>query len=226
MEIDPTTLAESSCERIQSAYQLVDWLRFVGSSLQTKDIVRLAAVVERFHSRAMKDLFENLHPCDSLMWEGGDLKNSSKRLLQVYVTLLPLRSLHCVDCFYSLSFDWLFIQSSEADIADKQSRQIMLECLFLVPPPRVQIEHALCLVVHDIGSTMKRESLVCDLLLLVSSIMHRALGELSKEDGAHLKEYLLKSPPIHDLCLSGDLPDIVQEGNTLSLVPVLSLMSE
>lgn len=90
IEIDPNVLAESSSARIQCAYELVDWLRFVGSTLQPQDIVRLAAVVERFHPLAMKDLFENLHPADSLMWEGGDLKTASRQLLQVYVICLPL----------------------------------------------------------------------------------------------------------------------------------------
>lgn len=119
----------------------------------------------------------------------------------------------------------MFIQSSEADIADKQSRQIMLECLFLISPTRVQIERAICLVAHGIASTTERESLACDLLHFLSSIMHRALCELSKEDAARLKEYLLmKAPSIHDLCLPGGLPDIVQEGNTLSLVLAPSLI--
>lgn len=119
----------------------------------------------------------------------------------------------------------MFIQSCEAAIADKQSRQIMLECLFLIPPTRVQVERALCLVAHDISSTMERESLVCDLLLLLSSIMQRALCELSKEDGARLKEYLLmKAPSIHGLCLSGGLADVVQEGNTVTLFSALSLI--
>ncbi|KAG0699762.1 hypothetical protein DFH29DRAFT_990668 [Suillus ampliporus] len=167
-----------------TAYELVDWLRFVGPTLQPQDVVRLAAVVERFHSPALKDLFENLHPADSLMWDGGDLKTASRQLLQV------------------LSLDWMFIQSSEADIANKQCRGTMIGVL----------KRAVCLVAHDICSTMERESLVCDLLRLLSSIMHRALYELSKEDGVRLKEYvLMRAPSIHDLCLSGDLPDTVQE---------------
>jgi nucleolar pre-ribosomal-associated protein 1 len=101
----------------------------------------------------------------------------------------------------------------------------MLECLFFIPSTRVQIERALCLVAHDIGSTMERESLVGDLLLLLSSTMHRALRELSKEDCARLKEYLLiKAPSIHGLCLSVGLPDIVQEGNVFVLVGALLLI--
>ena len=86
MEIDHTVLAESSITRIQNAYELVDWLRFVEATLQPQDIVRLMVVVERFHPPAIKDLFENLHPADSLMWEGGNLKTGSRQLLQVYVT--------------------------------------------------------------------------------------------------------------------------------------------
>jgi nucleolar pre-ribosomal-associated protein 1 len=90
MEIDYIVLAESSTARIHNAYKLVDWLRFVEPTLQPQDIVRLVAVVERFHPPALKDLFENLHPADSLMWEGGDLKTASRQLLQVYVTCLSL----------------------------------------------------------------------------------------------------------------------------------------
>ncbi|KAG2124689.1 ribosome 60S biogenesis N-terminal-domain-containing protein [Suillus clintonianus] len=193
-KIEGVPLPESSSARIHNAYELVDWLRFVEPTLQPQDILRIVAVVERFHSPALKDLFENLHPADSLMWEGGDLKTALRQLLQV------------------LSFDWMFTQSSEADIANKQCREIMLECLFLRPPTRVQIEHAVCLVAHDICSTTERESILCDLLLLLSSIMHRAIRELSKEDVARLKEYvLLRAPSIHGLCMSEDLHDTVQE---------------
>ncbi|KAG1740308.1 ribosome 60S biogenesis N-terminal-domain-containing protein [Suillus lakei] len=193
-KIEGMPLPESSSARIHNAYELVDWLRFVEPTLQPQDIARLAAVVERFHSPALKDLFENLHPTDLLMWEGGDLKTASRQLLQV------------------LSFDWMFMQSSEADIANKQCRETILECLFLRPPTRVQIEHAVCLVAHDTCSIVERESLVCKLLLLLSSIMQRALRQLSKEDGPRLKEYvLLRVPSIHGLCMSGDLPDTVQE---------------
>jgi hypothetical protein len=39
---------------------------------------------------------------------------------------------------------WMFTQSSEADIAKKQSRETISECLFLRPPMQVQIEHAVC----------------------------------------------------------------------------------
>ena len=92
---------------------------------------------------------------------------------------------------------------------------MMLECLFLVPPTRVQVEHAVCLV---IDSTMEPESLVCNSLLLLSSIMHRVLCELSKEDGARLKEYLrMKAPSVHSLRLPGNLPYTVREVNTLML---------
>ncbi|KAG1732030.1 uncharacterized protein EDB91DRAFT_1058414 [Suillus paluster] len=193
-KIERVPLPESSSVRIHNAYELVDWLRFVGPTLQPQDIVRLAAVVERFYSPALKDLFENLHPADLLMWEGGDLKSASRQLLQV------------------LSFDWMFVQSSNADVANKQCRETMLECLFIRPPTRVQIERAVCLVAHDICLTMERESLVCDLLRLLFAIMHRALRELSKEDGVRLKEYvLMRAPSIRGLCLSGDLPDTVQE---------------
>ncbi|KAG1888586.1 ribosome 60S biogenesis N-terminal-domain-containing protein [Suillus subluteus] len=193
-KIEGVPLPESSSARIHNAYELVDWLRFVEHTLQPQDIVRLSAAVERFHPPALKDLFENLHPADSLMWEGGDLKTASKHLLQV------------------LSFDWMFMQSSEADIANKQCRETMLECLFLRPPTRIQIEHAVCLIAYDICSIMERESLVCDLLLLLSAIVRRALGELSKENGARLKEYvLLRAPSIHGMSMSGDLPDTVQE---------------
>ncbi|KAG1791586.1 ribosome 60S biogenesis N-terminal-domain-containing protein [Suillus plorans] len=193
-KIEGVLLPESSSARIHNAYELVDWLRFVNTTLQPQDIVRLSVVVERFHPPALKDLFENLHPTNSLMWEGGDLKTASRQLLQV------------------LSFDWMFTQSSEADMANQQCREIMLECLFLRSPTRVQIEHAVCIIAHDICSIMERESLVCDLLLLLSAIMQRALGELSKEDGARLKEFvLLRAPSIHGLSMSRDLPDAVQE---------------
>ncbi|KAG1894474.1 uncharacterized protein F5891DRAFT_1255164 [Suillus fuscotomentosus] len=169
---------ESSSACIHNAYELVDWLRFVDPKLQPQDI----------------DLFENLHPASSLMWEGGDLKTASRQLLQ------------------ALSFDWMFTQSSEADMVNQQCREIMLECLFLRSPTRVQIEHAVCIIAHDICSIMERESLVCDLLLLLSAIMQRALGELSKEDGARLKEFvLLRAPSIHGPSMSGDLSDTIQE---------------
>ncbi|KAG1766782.1 ribosome 60S biogenesis N-terminal-domain-containing protein, partial [Suillus occidentalis] len=194
MKIEGEPLPESSTARVHNAYKLVDWLRFAKFRLQPQDIVRLVAVVERFHPPALKDLFENLHPADSLMWEGGNLKTASRQLLQV------------------LSFDWMFTQCSEADIANKQCRETMLECLFLKPPTRVQIEHAVCLIAHDICSNMERESLVCNLLLLLSAIMQRALRELSKEDGTRLKEcILLRAPSIHGLSVSGDLPDTVRE---------------
>ncbi|KAG2153453.1 ribosome 60S biogenesis N-terminal-domain-containing protein [Suillus bovinus] len=193
-KIEGVPLPESSNARIHNAYELVDWLRFVEPTLQSQDIVRLAVVVERFHPPALKDLFENLHPANSLMWEGSDLKTSSEQHLQV------------------LSFDWMFTQSSEADIANKQCRDTMLGCLFLRSPTRVQIEDAVCIIGHDICSIMEQESLVCDLLLLLSAIMQRALGELSKEDGARLKEFvLLRVPSIHGLSMSVDLPDTVQE---------------
>jgi nucleolar pre-ribosomal-associated protein 1 len=91
MEIDCIFfLAESSSARIHNAYELVDWLRFVEHTLQPQDIARLAAVVERFHPPALKDLFENLHPADSLMWEGGGLKTASRQLLSVYVSCFPV----------------------------------------------------------------------------------------------------------------------------------------
>lgn len=83
-------LAESSTARVHNANKLIDWLRFAKFRLQPQDITRLVAVVERFHPPALKDLFENLHPADSLMWEGGNLKTASRQLLQVYVTCLPL----------------------------------------------------------------------------------------------------------------------------------------
>jgi nucleolar pre-ribosomal-associated protein 1 len=122
-----------------------------------------------------------------------------------------------LNALHRLSFDWMFVQSSDADIANKQCRETMLECLFLRPPTRVQIEHAVCLIAHNIYSIMERESLVCHLLLLLSAIMQRALRVLSKEDGARLKECaLLRAPSIHDLSMSGDLPYTVQEGNILS----------
>ncbi|KAG2045770.1 hypothetical protein BDR06DRAFT_1015311 [Suillus hirtellus] len=194
MEIDYIFLAESSSACIHNAYKLVDWLRFVDPKLQPQDIVRLSTVVERFHPPALKDLFENLHPASSLMWEGGDLKTASRQLLQ------------------ALSFDWMFTQSSEADMVNQQCREIMLECLFLRSPMQVQIEHAVCIIAHDICLIMERESLVCDLLLLLSAIMQRALGELSKEDGARLKEFvLLRAPSIHGPSMSGDLSDTIQE---------------
>ncbi|KAG2356040.1 ribosome 60S biogenesis N-terminal-domain-containing protein [Suillus spraguei] len=193
-KIEGVSLPESLSARIHNAYELVDWLRLVEPTLQPQDIVRLSTVVERFHPPALKDLFENLHPADSLMWEGGDLKTASRQLLQV------------------LSFDWMFTQSSEIDIADKRCRETMLECLFLRPPMRVQIERAVFLIAHDICSIMERESLVCDLLLFLSAIMQKALGQLSKEDGARLKEcVLMMAPSIHGLSMSGDLPDTVQK---------------
>lgn len=124
-----------------------------------------------------------------------------------------------LNTLHRLSFNWMFTQSSESDIANQQCREIMLECLFLRSPTRVQIEHAVCIIAHDICSIMERESLVCDLLLLLSVIMQRGLGELSKEDGARLKEFvLLRAPSIHGLSMSGDLPDVMQEGNVLNAI--------
>ncbi|KAG2062744.1 hypothetical protein BDR04DRAFT_1164705 [Suillus decipiens] len=193
-KIEGVPLPESLSARIHNAYELVDWLRLVEPTLQPQDIVRLSTVVERFHPPALKDLFENLHPADSMMWQGGDLKTASRQLLQV------------------LSFDWMFTQSSEAEITDKQCRETMLECLFLRPPTRVQIERAVFLIAHDICAIMDRESLVCNLLLFLSAIMQKALSQLSKEDGARLKEcVLMRAPSIHDLSMSGDLPDTLQE---------------
>jgi nucleolar pre-ribosomal-associated protein 1 len=72
---------------------------------------------------------------------------------------------------------------------------------------------------------MERESLVCNLLLLLSAIMQRALRELSKEDGTRLKEcILLRAPSIHGLSVSGDLPDTVREGTVLN-VTLLSFVN-
>ena len=52
-----------------AAYELVDWLRLIGSALPAEAVSRLAAVVIKLHRPAVKDLLESIKPSGNVVWE-------------------------------------------------------------------------------------------------------------------------------------------------------------
>jgi hypothetical protein len=52
-----------------AAYELVDWVRLVGSALPAGPVSRVAAVVIKLHRPAVKGLLESLKPSGNVVWE-------------------------------------------------------------------------------------------------------------------------------------------------------------
>jgi len=66
-------VAQSKAACVTSAFELVDWLRFVDVPLQTPQFVRLLSLVDRLHKPAVRDLFDNVHPAHALDFSDSDL---------------------------------------------------------------------------------------------------------------------------------------------------------
>jgi nucleolar pre-ribosomal-associated protein 1 len=63
-------LARSKAAGVISAFQIVDWFRLLDYSPSPDEFGRVAAVVERCHKPALKNLIECLHPGEGLLWDG------------------------------------------------------------------------------------------------------------------------------------------------------------
>jgi hypothetical protein len=80
-----------------------------------------------------------------------------------------------------------------------------------------QVKRAVCLLNHRLAASGEAASK--DVLLLLTSIVHRSQSTLSSTDVASLKEYIFRqSAPVMDLCLSSTLSNVVREGRFLSII--------
>ena len=68
--------------RVESAFELVDWLRLIDVPLTPGDIRRLAAVVGQRHKPALQEFCLNLHPAHGLFWEGLDIVSGWRPFLE------------------------------------------------------------------------------------------------------------------------------------------------
>ena len=74
-------LAENAGERRISAYELVDWVRFVNPVMSSEQLLRLSNAIFRFHPSAVRDLYLNVDPAREEFWEwlGGEPSGRQER---------------------------------------------------------------------------------------------------------------------------------------------------
>ncbi|KAH7907124.1 ribosome 60S biogenesis N-terminal-domain-containing protein [Hygrophoropsis aurantiaca] len=189
----PTPACSQTC--IINAYELIDWVRLVNPKLHPTELQRLSSTIERFHKPALKELFENVHPTHHLLWSSLDLKSSF-----LY---------YCEE----LGFDWLFVQTSDADLSDPSCRDILIAALFSHHPSRVRVQQATQMIMHRLNLSNTTSALKRDILLLLAALMSRTVAVLDVVDSTRLKEFIfLRSHVIKSLCLSPSLRDLIQEG--------------
>jgi nucleolar pre-ribosomal-associated protein 1 len=75
---------------ITSAYQAVDWLRFVDRPLSSAELSLLVITIERFHKPALRDLYESLHPAKGLLGNGSDIASRFSQLRNMYESFISL----------------------------------------------------------------------------------------------------------------------------------------
>ncbi|KAL4075510.1 ribosome 60S biogenesis N-terminal-domain-containing protein [Scleroderma citrinum] len=184
--IEKVPVPEAEDARMDSAYELVDWLRLADVTPTPADITHLASVIRRLHHPTLKAFLQFLHPSQDQLWGSGILD-----------FLEELRA--------EIDFELLFLHCSEVHLADVRCRSKLLHALLSRRASSLEVARAIHLVLHRVIISQDRPRLTQDLLLLLSDLFDGAKTSLREEDVQGLKTALVQSSLFYPLCLSTDL---------------------
>ncbi|EGO30148.1 hypothetical protein SERLADRAFT_444262 [Serpula lacrymans var. lacrymans S7.9] len=194
-EIEQGSAPASMMSRALIAFKLIDLVRLTNHRFRTSEIARLTNAIEHLHKPALAEFFAVMHPAEHILWKGADVVSRYDELCQ------------------QLEFGWLFIQSNSSDLSSVQCRDTLVNLLFSRSTSHLEVERAICMIVHGITSSEDREQLQSDLLLLLASIMKKASAMLQIADMSALKERVfVQLQCIRSLCFSNSLSLDVEHG--------------
>ena len=114
--------------------------------------------------------------------------------------------------FFSLSFDWLFLQCGQDRLSDGACRDVLVGTIFSGSHVLSQAKVAFNLIGHRLLAAQTSYSFQRDILLLGAAIMQQARSMFSEDEMMHLKEYVFGLGAVKKICVSLTLDEAVQEG--------------
>lgn len=113
-----------------------------------------------------------------------------------------------------MRFDSLFLHSLETQITDAASRDILVDAAFGAAPTLVSIKRAISLVAHRLVTSRAQDTLTRGMLLLLASMVKRALITFSVGDIAALKEAVfVRSEVMKAYLISESISTPIREGS-------------
>lgn len=98
-------------------------------------------------------------------------------------------------------------------LEDKVTRDTLVEVLFAHTTTLVEVQRAMCLIIHGLSHVRDQATTQKDLLLLSAAIVQRARGTLTTAEFAAIQNQLfVQSGEIKVLCFSKSLKCVTQEG--------------
>lgn len=88
----------------------------------------------------------------------------------------------------SLSFEYLFIHSTESQLTDPASREILADTIFTSAPTLAHLQRVICLIFHSLSASEGRDLVAQGLLSLLASIVNRSTSVLPPLETVALKE--------------------------------------
>ncbi|KII96154.1 hypothetical protein PLICRDRAFT_151289 [Plicaturopsis crispa FD-325 SS-3] len=179
--VEQMPIPDEAAARKKCAFELVDWLRLLEYPLRPQDLTRLTALIARFYEPALSAVIENLDPAQDLLWQGLDIISQLPELID------------------KLQFEWLFINSSDAELADSSCQTALVQ---LVDTELVGAKRAFCVIAHGIESSKDQPLLQRELLLLSAAIMDQLKTTVTPLEFEALKTFIFtQSQAIQDICI-------------------------
>ncbi|KAH9931396.1 ribosome 60S biogenesis N-terminal-domain-containing protein [Amylocystis lapponica] len=174
------------------AFEVVNWLRLVD---HPADCGHIVTVVRQLYRPALKDFFEHLDPERLSLW--NCVRNPEKG----------------VDYLDQLSFELLWVHSSDEILAIWTCRQALVDCLFKRSVDSTKIKRALRLTGHMLTfcASDNRDGLIRNVLQVQGLILKKAKELLSCHDYLDVARYYFQFDAVRDICFR-HVDDEIRQG--------------
>ncbi|KAI0269360.1 ribosome 60S biogenesis N-terminal-domain-containing protein [Gloeopeniophorella convolvens] len=190
--VENTLIPSSKVERQSSAFELIDFVRLIDSSLDREAVTRLISVVARIHPTVVEVLLEYLDPARELLKDA-----------QFFALLQKLQP--------RVPFTWAFIQCGVEQLSSGEYRDLLTSAISDKSYPLLEAKAALNVLAHRMSHLKSTSSVDLGVLMLIADIMRRSRGALRADDFAALKAHLFAMPSVKVLFTSSAVDVAVVE---------------
>ncbi|KAI9512767.1 ribosome 60S biogenesis N-terminal-domain-containing protein [Russula earlei] len=192
--IENIPLPRSNAQRWNSAFELIDFVRLVGSPVPGEMAIRLLNIMSRNHHPAIRILLSYLNPSQRL------LRNPS-----FFTSLRKAKSI--------VPFDWAFIQCGPEQLSEVEYRSLLTDAIFDGPKDFFEAKFALEVIGHRMSSRQAQSSTGSGVLLLIADIMQAGRRILHSGSFMGLREHLFGMPQINALFTSSMIgSEVIEQG--------------
>ncbi|PFH47812.1 hypothetical protein AMATHDRAFT_6373 [Amanita thiersii Skay4041] len=179
--------------QINTAYELVDWVRLVGEPLGPEGVGMILEVVKELHPPAVSAVVDHLDITENNLFDVMDVDD--------------------LDEFGSyISFQQLYLHADRTRLFDESCRASLCKVMFIHCPELVDLKRVLNLIGHGLSSVHAHQSLGNALLLLIADMVKLASRVLSTADFDSLKEFVYTNEGHLRSLLVSDRRQAAQDG--------------